>query len=43
MKMTALQDVYTAVAGDTGEEIVLEEELRKAAKHSLDNMLKYGG
>ncbi len=43
MKMTALQDVYMAVAGDTGEEIVLEEELRKAAKHSLDNMLKYGG
>lgn len=43
MKMTALQDVYTAVAGETGEEIVLEEELRKAAKHSLDNMLQYGG
>ena len=43
MKMTSLQDVYLAVTGAGGEEIVLEEPLRKAAKHSLDNMLKYGG
>ena len=43
MKMTSLQDVYMAITGAGGEEIVLEEPLRKAAKRSLDNMLKYGG
>ena len=43
MKTTSLQDVYMAITGAGGEEIVLEEPLRKAAKRSLDNMLKYGG
>ena len=43
MKTTSLQDVYMAITEAGGEEIVLEEPLRKAAKRSLDNMLKYGG
>ncbi|MEG1179468.1 MAG: quinolinate synthase NadA, partial [Oscillospiraceae bacterium] len=43
MKMTQLKDVYQAVVGQCGEVIELNEELRIAAKKSIDNMLKYGG
>jgi len=43
MTMTRLQDVYQAVIGACGEEIELDEDLRIAAKRSIDNMLKYGG
>ncbi len=43
MKMTELKDVYQALIGQCGEVIELEEELRIAAKRSIDNMLKYGG
>ncbi|NCC86369.1 MAG: quinolinate synthase NadA [Clostridia bacterium] len=43
MKMTRLQDVYQALIGVCGEEIELDEDLRIAAKRSIENMLKYGG
>ena len=42
MKLTTLADVYHFVKGDAGEEIVLSEEMRLAAKKSLDAMLQLG-
>lgn len=43
MKKTSLEDVYKALTGEGGEEIVLPEELRVRAKRCLENMLEYGG
>lgn len=40
MKLTTLMDVYHCVRGEAGEEIVLDEEVRLAAKKSLDAMLE---
>lgn len=42
MKLTTLADVYHCVKGDGGEEIILPEEIRVAAKKSLDAMLELG-
>lgn len=42
MKLTTLADVYHCVKGDAGEEIILSEEVRLAAKKSLDAMLELG-
>lgn len=42
MKLTTLVDVYHCVKGDAGEEITLSEEVRLAAKKSLDAMLELG-
>lgn len=42
MKLTTLADVYHCVRGDGGEEIILPEEVRLAAKKSLDAMLLLG-
>ncbi len=42
MKLTTLTDVYRCVKDDAGEEIVLSEEVRLAAKKSLDAMLALG-
>lgn len=42
MKLTTLADVYHCVKGDGGEEIILSEEVRLAAKKSLDAMLELG-
>lgn len=42
MKLTTLADVYHCVKGDGGEEILLPEKLRLAAKKSLDAMLQLG-
>lgn len=42
MKMTTLEEVYSAVTGN-GTVIEMDENLRLAAKRPLDNMLKYGG
>ncbi len=42
MKLTTLADVYHCVKGDGGEEIVLDKDLRLAAKRSLDAMLALG-
>ena len=43
MKKTTLQGVYDALTGKGGLVIELDEALRKAARGSIDNMLKYGG
>ena len=42
MKLTTLADVYHCIKGDAGEEIILSEEIRVAAKKSLDAMLQLG-
>lgn len=42
MKLTTLADVYHCVKGDAGEEIILDETVRVAAKKSLDAMLALG-
>ena len=42
MKLTTLMDVYKAVAGAGGEEIILEEELRLKAKRCIDEMIRLG-
>ncbi|MBQ2676370.1 MAG: quinolinate synthase NadA [Clostridia bacterium] len=42
MKLTTLQGVYDAICGNGGCDIELSEQLRVAAKKSIDNMLYYG-
>ncbi len=42
MKLTTLVDVYNCVRGCGGEEIELDEDVRLAAKKSLDVMLELG-
>lgn len=42
MRLTTLMDVYRAMTGAGGEEIVLEEGLRLRAKHAIDEMLRLG-
>ncbi len=42
MKLTTLADVYQCVKGNSGEEIILSEEMRLAAKNSIDAMLQLG-
>lgn len=42
MKLTTLADVYQCVTGCGGEEITLTEEVRLAAKRSIDAMLRLG-
>lgn len=42
MKITNLTDVYNALAGIGGEEIVLDEDLRLKAKKSIDEMIRLG-
>lgn len=43
MKRTTLESLLAAMEGRGGEEIRLEEGLAAAARHSLENMLRYGG
>ena len=43
MKLTTLADVYNIVKYDEGEEILMEEEMRLAAKKCIDKMLELGG
>jgi quinolinate synthase len=43
MKATTLADVYNCLKGDGGEEIVMDEELRKSAVKCIDKMIEYGG
>ena len=43
MKRTTLESLLAAMKGRGGEEIRLEEGLAAAARHSLENMLRYGG
>lgn len=43
MKLTTLADVLHCCDGTGGEEIILDEETRLAAKKSIDQMIAYGG
>ena len=43
MKLTTLADVFSACRGEGGEEIVMEERVRLAAKRCIDRMIAYGG
>jgi quinolinate synthase len=43
MKKTTLQGVYDALTGRGGEEIVLDEDVRRRALGSIEMMLHYGG
>ncbi len=42
MKLTTLPEIYNILQGVGGEEIVLDEDLRLKAKHSIDEMLRLG-
>ena len=42
MKKISLQDIYNAIIGEGGEEIILPEELRKKALVSINRMLELG-
>lgn len=43
MKATTLIDVLDCLNGSGGEEIIMDEELRKAAVKPIEAMIKYGG
>lgn len=43
MKLTTLADVFSVCRGEGGEEIVMEEPVRLAAKRCIDRMITYGG
>lgn len=43
MKLTTLADVLSVCRGEGGEEIVIEEPVRLAAKRCIDRMIAYGG
>ncbi len=42
MKLTTLPEIYNILRGVGGEEIVLNEDIRLKAKHSIDEMLRLG-
>ena len=42
MKLTTLPEIYNILRGVGGEEIVLDEDVRLKAKHSIDEMLRLG-
>ena len=43
MKLTTLGDVYRCVLGTGGEEIVMDEEVRRKAGRCINTMLTLGG
>lgn len=43
MKLTTLADVFSVCKGEGGEEIVMKEPVRLAAKRCIDRMIAYGG
>jgi len=43
MKLTTLGDVLNCCKGEGGEVIEISEETRLAAKHCIDEMIRYGG
>ena len=43
MKLTTLADVFSVCKSEGGEEIVMEEPVRLAAKRCIDRMIEYGG
>ena len=42
MKLTTLPEIYNCLKGTAGEEIILDEDIRIKAKHSIDEMLRLG-
>ncbi|MBR3844789.1 MAG: quinolinate synthase NadA [Clostridia bacterium] len=42
MKMTSLQDLYKALKGEGGREIVLDEDIAQGARSAIDRMLALG-
>ncbi len=42
MKLTTLPEIYNCLKGTAGEEIILDEDVRIKAKHSIDEMLRLG-
>ena len=42
MKATTLVDVYHAVAGDGGEEIILDDDTMVRARKCIDKMIELG-
>ena len=42
MRITNLVDVYRAMLGLGGQEIVIEEDTRLKAKHAIDEMIRLG-
>lgn len=42
MRLTTLVDIYNCLVGDGGEEITVPEDIRIAAKRSIDKMLELG-
>lgn len=40
MKLTTLMDVYNCVKGDGGEEIILDDDTIKKARHCIDEMIR---
>lgn len=43
MKMTTLMDVYQSVAGNAGEEIILDDATINGARKCIDRMIELGG
>lgn len=43
MKMSTLMDVYHAVRGEAGEEIVLDSDTITKARRCIDEMIRLGG
>ncbi len=42
MKMTTLADIYNCLLGRAGEEIILDEDTIKGARHAIDQMILLG-
>ena len=40
MKITTLMDVYKCILAQAGEEIVLDDETIKKARHCIDEMIR---
>ena len=43
MKLTTLPDVYNALTGRSGEEIIMDDALIAAARKCIDEMIRLGG
>ena len=43
MKLSTLYDVYNAILGRSGEEIVMDDETIKKARKCIDEMIRLGG
>lgn len=43
MKITTLADVYNAVAGTAGEEIIMDEDTIRESRRCIDKMIELGG